>query len=281
VKEAIAPGDAQSVRAVFGTVMWYAAIIHDAMASASYLKFIQSTDKSHAPLEGRNSTSMTNSVPAKIPKRKATCLGSENSHGVVLRRRSSPGCDRTPSQRHSIEASSSPWLLNTNPTMALEELEFLSQMLPNGRGMRENVPNPEQDGVQVPSSLGTNGGDVRNETKRPPAAVAALQKIWTHIKKNCNEALLQELFRGLRYKMDGPMKPGSVKSKRDRKSGKGSFPCDSEGSHKNRKEKPKEIQAMGRSFLMDDEEEGGEAEFSVTDQCEVCQVRFSRRGKSR
>src|SRR6185369_9103585 len=43
IKEAIGPGQAQGLRAVFGAVLWHAGIIHDAMACSAYLRFKKQT----------------------------------------------------------------------------------------------------------------------------------------------------------------------------------------------------------------------------------------------
>lgn len=281
VKDAIGPGDAQSIRAVFGAMIWFTGITHDAMVTASYLKFLQSGSNEESPhgvnYPDASTLISTQPTPVSTEVSPTSTLKDESDYvaPVVVRRKTLRTADRVPSQRHSIEATSAPWLPSANSSVvASEEPKSLSESQPNG-DLKKDLFGPRNTDSVGPNISTTQRS---SESKKPPAAMAALQKIWNHIRKNCNEAMLQELFRGLRYKIDGPMKAGPIKLKRDRKNSK---VIESDGALLSRNEKPKEVQSMGRSFLLDVSEDD-EFLFEINgQQCEICQVRFDRKGKSR
>lgn len=266
-KEAIGPGQAQSLRAVFGAVLWHAGIIHDAMACASYLRFnkqyswkepvpfnaedqhlIVSTDiilisKQNLPPELPRSSIQTKKEP-EAPTKEITS-GTEK---VVMRKKSdSPAKGKH--QRHSVEVTSAAWYLKGNPDLQLEPLGL---KLDDDRN-DGNVEHVETSGNSLSTVLSTpkkkidTEFPISDEASAIPPAVTLLEKIWAFVKRSCVDSLTTEdvtLTGNLDLR-------SSVKLRRDnRRYGKNHSGGGSGEHRKSRKEQPRHLHTMGRSFLL-------------------------------
>lgn len=296
-KDAIGPGQAQSLRAVFGAVLWHAGIIHDAMACASYLRFHKpyssgkdstsaSADQAdrkfsfpaedRSPLQKLVTTSIfTRETPlTEKSETDKTTRDTTSTEKVVMRKKSdSPAKGKH--QRHSVEVTSAAWYLKGNPDLRLE---------PFGLKLESEDVNPEQDeamGSSLSTILSTPKKKLETELDLPqesdiPPAVTILEKIWAYVKRSCVDSLNSDDAANsatLEFR-------SSVKLRRDiRRYGKSQSSTSAAEHRKPRKDQPRHLHTMGRSFLLEPDEQ---LEFlDETHQCEICHVRFSSKGKSR
>lgn len=269
-REAIGPGQAQSLRAVFGAVLWHAGIIHDAMACASYLRFnkqysatvavkenislidsnyILSTEstlvaKSSIILAPLKDTSSQKKEPIVAPPNESSTSTTEK---VVMRKKSdSPAKGKH--QRHSVEVTSAAWYLKGNPDLRLEPLGLKLDDEHNDI----NVEQTDSIGSTLSTILSTPKKKlnvecpVSSESDIPPA-VTLLEKIWAFVKRSCVDSLnSDEGVNAVNLELRS-----SVKLRRDnRRYGKSSSNSGNLEHRKSRKEQPRHLHTMGRSFLL-------------------------------
>jgi len=267
LKEAIGPGQAQSLRAVFGAILWHAGIIHDAMAFASYLKFLSPGDptnkcqRTKGPLSCYTNVNWerkparpfagslkndANAVEMNDNSKSATPQTQTLPDGTRLRSKKDSSKQNL-SQRHSVEVTSSPWLQqNTNPRRNLEELEFLATLKRSNEDSRDGEGTPKIAKTMSSAVEDSPEKLERSQAEEPPVAVSALQSIWYHVKSTCSETLLQDVPT-YGAAIDGSMKPSTVKLRKERKISRGHPETRAQA---NKVDKPVEIQRLGRSFLL-------------------------------
>jgi hypothetical protein len=168
--------------------------------------------------------------------------------GSLLRRKKASSANKDPTQRHSVEVTSSPWLhQNTNPKRTLEELDFLSEMkLTGSQGDAHHVSETNEPPKVRCLAHGDGFRKEESPTEKLPVAVSALRSIWNHVKSACAEAILKDTFRGSGNSIDGPVRSSTVKLRKDRKVSR----AHAEARKTQKKEKPRELQSIGRSFLL-------------------------------
>lgn len=241
VKEAIGPGEAQSVRAVFGAVLWHSGIIHDAMACASYLRFVTKGKEEEEDEEEEDE----NVKPVSGVSVRATSFGVEeeescNDEGettVILRTKSPNFTPRRKQDRHSVEVTSAAWYVRGNPGVSLEPLK-----LP--QGFEDEWYRIESNEDKDEECKGEDGN------KNPPAMVA-LEKIWGYMRGQCGEALVKVTPpppMGVTGTAMMDLKNMPVRMRKEIK--KVTTGHKEQKSGRNRKEKPRHLHALGRSFLL-------------------------------
>jgi len=197
-KEAIGPGEAQSVRAVFGAILWHCGIIHDAMACASYLRFI-SKEPSHEAKEEtlvaepeKDSSAVevatvNNSDPLKsIPAPQQQQQDVIRSPVVMRKKQNSPARNRG-WQRHSLEVTTpARYLTDTShkPLVPLESTPSPKRSVVGGTDSTETGTNDTSPGLST--------GCQDSSKQRLPLAITVLEEIWRHVKDNCTEASFTE-----------------------------------------------------------------------------------------
>ena len=202
---------------------------------------------------------------------------------VCRRRRGNADINaRDPSQRYSVEVTSAAMLLKGNPDLNLEPLFASHKSQPQ-----------KQDQSQSATSDKVKAMTCSDDSEEFPIVVA-LQKIWNYIKRTCTESTLREASEN---SLDNLTKK-NPKFKKERKVSRGV----TDQNLRPRKERPKELQSVGRSFLLGKfvsifkiniiahvvqlsvlktEPEGNNEFLDEMQRCEVCQCRFSTNGKSR
>ncbi|ODN02467.1 E3 ubiquitin-protein ligase MYCBP2 [Orchesella cincta] len=285
-REAIGPGQAQSLRAVFGAVLWHAGIIHDAMACASYLRFNKqhsAKDQNMGDVKYPAADEGNSTVEGPLvdqgslhETREADATAKEVSTDKVVMRKKSDSPAKGKHQRHSVEVTSAAWYLKGNPDLRLEPLGLKhdslhgdlggEQLDSTGSSMSTVLSTPKKK-LEIDSPNAT-------ETSEIPPAVTVLEKIWAHVKRSCIDSIISDEAANagsLEFR-------NSVKLRRDlRRYGKSQT---SNAEHrKSRRDQPRHLHTMGRSFLLEPDEQ---LEFlDETNQCEICHVRFSCKGRSR
>ncbi|CAG7827587.1 unnamed protein product [Allacma fusca] len=287
VKSAIGPGQAQSVRAVFGAVLWNSGIIHDAMACSSYLRFKHTDSNVNSTLttkplgveedellvavlsQAEADSAEKGSQPAK--KVDQTCSNVETTHSVILRKKpGSPGKGKQHKpQRHSVEVTSAAWFLKDNPQLKIEDFYL---QIGDLEKRKEIIPdtNTDRDGSQKENIA----IEISCEEELPPA-MAGLEKIWNFVKQTCSECVFRD------FVSIGPLdavKSTPVKMRKERKSCRAG---NADSKCKSKKERPKQLHSIGRSFLLGSESEESREFSEEMQQCQMCQVRFPRKAKSR
>lgn len=243
------PGRAQGIRAVFGAVLWHAGIIHDAMACAAYLrfkkqapKFSVSLDSTTKPCQGGISTRTELGIESKSTSDLSVNHADEGEYidnidkelegkVEVIRRSATRRADaKGSSQRHSVEITSAARFLKENPEYNMQPLDLQ---------MSNDVQS--QDQPTASSEKRKNSTEIDYEEF---PTVIALQKIWTYVKKNCSDFAMRNIADG---SLDLFSKSKNPKFKKDRKISRG---VAAEQKLKTKKDKPKELQTVGRSFLL-------------------------------
>lgn len=256
-KVAIGPGQAHSLRAVFGAILSHSEIIHDAMASASYLRFItKETDGGRSDAEGVEVSSSEVdegvTVVGKGDEENEESAGGgggsdrqqdanldnkslEVTTAVVMRKKhGSPA--KSKCWRHSLEVTTPSRYLRDNPNIKLAPLDS-SPVVSEPNIINNQNPTITPEKPVIPEPVENKGLSDSNE--QLPFAMIALGEIWKYVKSSCVDFIVHERVTStpLEHKIASGKESGSKKCSHHY----GSLKLRSDRSY---------LQVSGRTFLI-------------------------------
>lgn len=188
-KLAIGPGQAQSLRAVFGAILSHSEIIHDAMACASYLRFITKdtlSEEKHDIIDGvtAEGNSMTSNRSAASLHEESSVDVLNKSPVVIRKKHGSPA--RNKSWRHSLEVTTPSRYLFDSSNTKLKPLECSSTV-------SDNTDDPDFTESKHEKNTDTEIKPKDATTKEKlPFAMIALEEVWKFVKSSCSEIIFNE-----------------------------------------------------------------------------------------
>lgn len=210
-KVAIGPGQAQSLRAVFGAILSHSEIIHDAMACASYLRFItKEFGGGKRDFEGmdlpttvsdleESATTLSETTPEGREDLARQASSDKQQSPVVLRKKQGGGSSpaRSKCWRHSLEVTTPSRYLRDSSNIKLTPLDAspvrgkANEVNPSSAGKSAHSDQDEDDKIQAES----------NEQLQLPFAMIALGEIWKYAKSSCSELILHERASPMEHKI--------------------------------------------------------------------------------
>ena len=252
------PRQAQSIRAVFGAVLWNSGIIHDAMACASFLKFKQADGSGivHTRVLSEINRGADNSAavpdadgcPEIIADDPDGTSKTQNTQSVIMRKKTkSPAkTSQQKHQRHSVEVTCAARYLKENPEMQIDCFEIKSVI-------RKELETTETEDHATGNAANREEATTETEPEdQLPAAMMALEIVWNYVKTSCDEALFRDAINpsggGAAPTAVDPAKSTPVKMRKERRNPRTTAMDVSTKS--NKKERPRQVYTIGRSFLL-------------------------------